>query len=215
MKPSVALPRRIEALEVAVEAGDAEQVERQHEETIELLLRAPALDELADLAADRAEHLEQLRVGLADLAAEELHDAEHVGAEDDRKAERGVQPLSRGRGARGKVVVAQTSGMNAGWPLAQTRPGQPDAALEGRGAAERFEVGEARAGRMPGGDAAEAVGVGVDLPEGAVLPAERRADGFENARRRFGEPADSASTRAVAYSAAWWRARRVSPDPDS
>ena len=35
-----ALPGRIDALEVAVEPGDAQHVERQREEPVELLLRA-------------------------------------------------------------------------------------------------------------------------------------------------------------------------------
>ena len=50
-----ALPHRIDPLEVAVEAGDAEHVERQAEEAIELVLRAPPIDEHADLVADRRE----------------------------------------------------------------------------------------------------------------------------------------------------------------
>ena len=77
-EPERPLPRRVEALEVAVETGDAEHVQREREEAIELLLGPPALDELADLAADRRQHREQSLVGLADFAAEELHHAEHV-----------------------------------------------------------------------------------------------------------------------------------------
>ena len=42
---------------------------------------------------------------------------------------------------------------------------------------------------MPRGDAAQAVGVGVDLPERAVLPSEGRADCFQNPRGGFGESA--------------------------
>ena len=74
-EPQDALPRRVETLEVAVETGDTEHVLRQHEEAIELLLGPPALHELADLTANRAEHLQQFRIGLADLATEELHHA--------------------------------------------------------------------------------------------------------------------------------------------
>ena len=59
-----AVPRRIDALEVAVESRDAEHVQREHEETIELLLRAPPVDEQPDLVADAREHREQIRIGL-------------------------------------------------------------------------------------------------------------------------------------------------------
>src|SRR6185503_239645 len=100
------LPGGVEAPEVAVEAGDAEEVARHEEERLELVLRALALDELADLAADRGEQLEQVLVRLADLAAEELEHAEHDPAELDREAEGAVQPFARGdRGAR-EVRVA-------------------------------------------------------------------------------------------------------------
>ena len=121
-----ALPRGVDALEVAVEPGDAQHVERQREEAIELLLRAPPIDEHADLVADRREHRQQVGVRRADLAAEELHHAEHFAAQQDREAERGVQPFAGGDRARaGSSRPATTSGIQAGSPLAQTRPGRP------------------------------------------------------------------------------------------
>src|SRR5207244_12550055 len=102
-----ALPGRVEAFEIAVEAGDADQIEGQTEESIELLFRAATLDELPDLAANRLEHLQQRFVWLTDLAAEELHHAEHRGAEEDRKAERGVQAFSGGDGGAREVGVVR------------------------------------------------------------------------------------------------------------
>ena len=136
-----------------------------------------------------AEHLQQLRVGLADLAAEELHYAEDVRADDDGEAEGGVESFLRGRRRAGKVAVMQDvrdERRLAGRPDAAR---ESDAALEGCGAADRVEFAEAHSRLMPDGDAAQAVGVGVYLPEGAVLPPERRADGFQNPRRGFGETA--------------------------
>ena len=53
-----------------------EQIQRQREEPVELLLCALAVDEHPDLVADRREHGEEIPVGLANLPAEELHDAE-------------------------------------------------------------------------------------------------------------------------------------------
>ena len=55
------LPGGVDALEVAVESGDAQHVEREREEAVELFLRAPAIDEQADLVADAREHREQIR----------------------------------------------------------------------------------------------------------------------------------------------------------
>ena len=73
---------------------------------------------------------EQVSVGLLDLAAEDLHDAQDVAVDRDREGERAVQPLRGPRRRRaGKLVSVTTSGIQAGWPLAQTRPGKPDAAV--------------------------------------------------------------------------------------
>ena len=52
--------------------------------------------------ADGREHRQQLVVRLADLAAEELHHAEHFAAQQDWEAERGVQALAQRPPARGK-----------------------------------------------------------------------------------------------------------------
>src|SRR5262249_43082769 len=78
-------------------------------------------------------------------------------------------------------------GNEGGPPARPDAAGQADAALEHRRAAQRFEIVEPGAWRPPDLDAAEAVGVSIDLPQRAVLPAERRADGFEDARGRVGE----------------------------
>ena len=75
-----ALPRRIDASEVAVESGDAQHVERQGEEPIEFLLRPFPVDEQPDLVADAGERRQQVFVRRSDLAAEELHHAENLAA---------------------------------------------------------------------------------------------------------------------------------------
>ena len=99
---------------------------RHAEQRPELALGALALDELADLAADRAEHLEQALVGLADRAAEELQHAEAR----CRPARSGspMAPCSPSRAAtlaRGKLESCVTSAIHAGRALSQTRPGRP------------------------------------------------------------------------------------------
>ena len=44
-------------------------------------LGALAFDELTDLATDAGHHIEQVRVGLADLTADKIDDAEDLAAE--------------------------------------------------------------------------------------------------------------------------------------
>src|SRR2546427_11466292 len=92
------LPGRVQALEVAVEACDAEHVERGPEKAVQLRLRVLALDELADLSADGGHHPEQILIGLADLAAEELEHAQDRAAEEDRESEGSMQPILGGDG---------------------------------------------------------------------------------------------------------------------
>ena len=99
------VPRRIDAFEVAVESGDAQHVERDVEEAIELLLRAATIEEHADLVADRRERRQQSFIRLADLAAEKLEDALHLAAQQYRKAKGGVQPFTCGDGRARKVRV--------------------------------------------------------------------------------------------------------------
>src|SRR5207247_3329828 len=58
-------------------------------------LGALALDELADLAADGGEHLQQVLVRLADLTAEKLDYPQHLAPQADRKAEGSMKSAQR------------------------------------------------------------------------------------------------------------------------
>src|SRR5262245_9432304 len=69
------------------------------------LLGLLALQELADLVADRRQHPEQVLVGLLDLTAKGLHDPQDVAIDDDREAERAVQPRASRRGRSREVWV--------------------------------------------------------------------------------------------------------------
>ena len=55
-------------------------------EALPIPFRAAALEKLPNLAADRPQHLEQVRIGLCDLAAEELHRPENLAAQQDRES---------------------------------------------------------------------------------------------------------------------------------
>ena len=99
------LPGRVQPFEVPVVCGDAQHVAREREELLQLLLLAPALDEAADLLADARHDADQVIVGLADLAREELEDRHHFAANEERNAERAVEPFLGGHGSAREVHV--------------------------------------------------------------------------------------------------------------
>ena len=120
------------------------------------VLGAPALDALADPAAEARDGVEQVGVGVARLAREELDRAEHAAGAADREAEAGVQAgLERARRAREVRVGA-------------------DVRDPRRLAAGEHAAGQALAGREP--DA-----VGDPLPRRRRVP---RLDAAQHARRR-------------------------------
>ena len=81
-------------------------------------------DELADLAAEHAHRLEQLRVRLARLVREELHHADDPARAAQREAERRVQPgAPRGVGAREVAVLGRVDDPGR---LARTRAPGPE-----------------------------------------------------------------------------------------
>src|SRR5262249_28534313 len=166
---------------------DAEHVEREIEEAIELLLGALALEHLADLDADARQHLEQPSVRLADLAREELEHAEHAAAEQNRDGERAVQPLALCDHRTRKVRVLNDV-LDPGGPAGLPDPArQPDAGREGGLARDGLEPLEMRRRRLPGLDAPQDVGGPVDAPEAAVVPAETGANRLQDAGRGFGD----------------------------
>jgi hypothetical protein len=93
--------RGIEPREIAVEAA-RHRDRATGRRTDPVLFGAAPLHELADLAADGVEHREEIRFQFANLAAEELHDAENVGAEHDRNPKPACSPASAAAAARGK-----------------------------------------------------------------------------------------------------------------
>src|SRR6188508_1502493 len=100
-----AFPCRVQSLEVAVETGDAHQVERQREEPVQFLFGALSFHEPPDLCADSGQHLQKLLIGLPDFAAEELHHADNTSTTENRQCEGAVQTIARGNGSSRKVAV--------------------------------------------------------------------------------------------------------------
>jgi hypothetical protein len=76
------------------------KIARVHAQSIFRLL---ALDKLAELAADRAHHSQQLRVGLLDLVAKEFEYTQDLGPEEDRESKSCMQALLGRDRCAGKV----------------------------------------------------------------------------------------------------------------
>ena len=182
-----ALPCRVQADKVPVEIGDAQQVQRQREEPVQLLFGPLPLDEKANLAADRRQHRQQILVGLADLAAEEFHHPDDLGAADHGEAERRVQPCAIGDRRSGEVRIVDDVGNPGGLEARPHASRQANACRKGGPAADGGELVEWQRRRVPRRGRTEARGRAVDGPERAVLPPERPADGFEHPRRRLHE----------------------------
>src|SRR6516225_6472900 len=66
--------------------------------------------ELTDLAADGSQHVEQILIGLPDLAAEKLDHAQDFPPEQDGKAEGRVYSFALGDGSARKVFIRNDIG---------------------------------------------------------------------------------------------------------
>ena len=110
-KPQDAPRRGIDADEIAVERGHAEEIGRQREKTIELVGRPLALLRTAPTCVPTVVIMaSRSGVGLEDVAVEELHHADHGGTLQHRHAERCVQAdLPRHWRAR-KIRIARDVG---------------------------------------------------------------------------------------------------------
>ena len=141
-------------------------------------LRVAPHDELADLAADHGHRLEQLRIGLAELAREELHCADDAAQAEQRKAERRLEPCTPRDVRAREVAILRRVDDPAGVSGDEQPARQPLARLERHSLAQRLELRSAVA-RVPRAHAAKAAVVRPDLPHRAELPAERPADRVE------------------------------------
>ena len=108
----------------------------------ELLFGPLALDKLSNLAADRRHQVQKSLVRLVDAMARQIDDAEDLGAEQDRKGEGRMQPVTCGglRAKEGWVLYdIRNTGRLAAYPdpARQPPPGRkragPGRGLELRG----------------------------------------------------------------------------------
>ena len=161
-----------------------------------LLLRPSPRDELPDLAAERGHRREQVLVGLAQVAGEELHHPDHAPRAAQREAEAGVQPGPARRRRAREVGVLRSVDEPGRLAARQHPPREPLAGAERQRLAELLELVRPLA-RPPGAHAAQATGLGVQLPDRAEPPAERASDrlqgGLVDLDRAFGfreDPSD-------------------------
>src|SRR6267143_497430 len=184
-----------EALVEHVAVGQSRQgvVRRDVQEVLLGLLPG---HELADLAAAHAHHLQQRRIGIADLAAEEFQHREGDVARQDRKGERAVEPRLGGEVRSLEAFVAA----HVRYPMRRSaHPYLPHQASMGR--LERHlahfadEVRERLLGNAPGLDTGYGLFPLVHAPARTAVPVERLADGLDDfgdglgERFRFGEHA--------------------------
>ena len=143
------------------------------------VLSPPALDALADAAAEARHRLEQVVVGLAALGGQELDGAEHVGRAADREAERRPQ-AGPGCARRTREVRVGAHVRDPRRLPARPHPArQPLAGSQRRAPAGLLE----RLAPLPGLDAAQRAWVVVRRgPERTELPPERLADRAQQPR---------------------------------
>ena len=199
------LPRGVEAPEVAVDAGDAQHVERQLEERRQLLLGALALRELADLARRswpasrgaprRARAISRLKNSRTPRTSLAEHGS---GSRRRRAGPPARRPARGGSSRRGRRPGPRPAGR-----LCPDAAGQAD--RPGRSATRGSPCSNS------GKDSPGAVHVSTQrrtpsaastLPQRPVVPAERLADRLQDrAARPRASDDDSARARATAYCA--------------
>src|SRR5215472_3419073 len=139
-----------------------------------------ALDELADLAAQRTEHIEKLLVRLPDFAAEELHNANHCAGHCDREPERRSQALFRGDRRTWKIRILSDIGDPCRLRQFPHSPRHTFAPRKNMSAGSHLELVCAGVRSLPDFDTAQPVLF--YHPERSHAPLERLAEGPQNVR---------------------------------
>ena len=173
-------PGRVHSKEPPAERRHAQQIEREREEAVQLGGRLLAIDVQPDLLTDRRQRVEQLRIRLADVGAEELHDPQHVVVMKDGHAERRTQSDRLGHGGARKIAVVPDVGNPRRLACIPHAAGQPGPARERHCLADLGEAIHLEPGRLPGAHTAQLAARQVHLPQSAVLPAEGRAHRLEH-----------------------------------
>src|SRR6476659_9656689 len=130
------------------------------------------LDELSDLTPDRNHHVEEILVGLSDLAAEEVDDAQYFAAEQNGKGERRMQSFTRrDRRAGKRRTLLRTEVGKVDWlPAPPNCTRQTDPGLERGRARFGFKFRNLNGFFMPHLDATEYARLLVHRPKRSHVP---------------------------------------------
>ena len=130
------------------------------------------LDELSDLTPDRYHHVEEILVGLSDLAAEEVDDAQYFAAEQNGKGERRMQSFTRRdrRAGKRRTLLCTEVGKVEWLPAPPDCTRQPDPGLERGRARFGFKFRNLNGFFMPHLDATEYARLLVHRPKRSHVP---------------------------------------------
>src|SRR5215475_11740441 len=141
-----------------------------------------ALDELTDLPADTFKQSERRGIWLADLSAEELHNAQKPGGTDDRKAKCTVQAIRCRRRRSWEVRVMDNVGNPFSSPGAPNPAWKPNAVRKCEATIDLDHfLQKTRRGRMHF-RAAQQLRLRIHAPTYSHRPVEAFANGLEDAR---------------------------------
>ena len=177
------------------------QVTRVHSQSIFRLL---PFNELSDLAADRAHHLQQPAVGPLDLVAEELEYAQDLSSEEDREAECCVQTLPSRDRCAWKVRVTGHIFYPGGLGLRPDPARQTHARRKSPGVGALVELLDLCRWHVPGFHAAQQPTLLVNSPNSSHRPVETLTNSLQDPRssagqgRRLGEHARDRVLRSQA-----------------
>ena len=178
-----AVPEGDHVVQVAHEDRVVGQVE-QARLAAEVVLVVHPFHELANLAAHRREEIQLLRIGLADLAAEELDHAEKLAREEHGEADRAAQ-LRLGRALHAhEARVRRDVGKPQRRAALPHRAGQPATRRKYRLTARRAEWRRLHVRHVPDRSAPQRPRFTIDDPERAPFPSGRLPDDAEEVRRR-------------------------------
>ena len=153
------------------------------------LLRPLALHELPNLAAKGGGHLQQIGVGLAQLAAEELDHSGDTGPAPDRERESAAHARGRRLMDSGELQALEHGDV----PVPDRPVCRPHAARESDACRERAlprhppELAEVHVGGMPHLEAPQHLALPIEIPEDTSLPLEAFGDRPQDGRAGLGQ----------------------------
>src|ERR1044071_1025122 len=144
-----------------------------------------ALEELANLLSNAAEHLKEAFIGDAGVSAETFDNAKHFMSDPDWETNRRMEPCLRsGRGAREIGVVGDFSQPNR-FTTGPDTTRQAHASRKAKLAGDFFEVGDVQGRDTPNFEAVKFIGASFEIPYDAQFPSAFFTKTLKNSRCGF------------------------------